>query len=145
MMNDAIISLFEDSHNRIWVGTITGLYLYLGSGTNFKKFAHDANDPNSVSDKIVRSIAEDANGNLWFGTNDGGLNMLLPDGRNFKHFRYSAADKTSLSSDRIYSIALENTGKLWLGTEAGLNIFNPVTAATERIENDPRNRYSLQR
>jgi signal transduction histidine kinase/ligand-binding sensor domain-containing protein/CheY-like chemotaxis protein/AraC-like DNA-binding protein len=144
MMNNAIISLFEDSHNRIWVGTITGLYLYLGSGTNFKKFANDANDPNSISDKIIRSIAEDANGNLWFGTNDGGLNMLLPDGRSFKHFRYSAADKTSLSSDRIYSIALENTGKLWLGTEAGLNIFNPVTAATERIENDPRNGYSLR-
>jgi signal transduction histidine kinase/ligand-binding sensor domain-containing protein/AraC-like DNA-binding protein len=143
MMNDAIISLFEDSHNRIWVGTITGLYLYMGSGTNFKKFAHDVNDPASVSDKIVRSIAEDANGNLWFGTNDGGLNMLLPDGKNFKHFRYNAADKTSLSSDRIYSIALENTGKLWLGTEAGLNIFDPVTATTERIENDPRNRYSL--
>lgn len=143
LLSNVIVALFEDSHQRLWVGTNEGLHLYLRDKNCFKRFIHSDNDPSSIPDKVIRAIAEDKNRNLWIGTNDGGISRLLPDGESFKNFGANPQDIHSLSSNRVYAIAPDYSGKLWIGTEEGLNIFDPATSLSVRVLNDARNKYSL--
>jgi signal transduction histidine kinase/ligand-binding sensor domain-containing protein/DNA-binding response OmpR family regulator len=143
LISNTVISIFEDSRKRVWIGTNEGLHLYLGNNKGFQRYLHSDTDPLSITDNSVRSIAEDADRNLWFGTNDGGLSQLLPNGKGFKNYRSIAGDINSLSNNRVYALASDRAGKLWVGTESGLNILDPRSGKTSRIGNDARNKYGL--
>jgi ligand-binding sensor domain-containing protein len=61
---------------------------------------------------------EDAEGNLWFGSNGEGLYKY--DGKLFVHFGM----EQGLNSNIIYSILQDKTGNVWVGTKKGLNRFD---------------------
>jgi signal transduction histidine kinase/sugar lactone lactonase YvrE len=60
----------------------------------------------------VNAIAEDANGVLWFGTDNG---LVRYDGRNVE----AAPNEAALPSRRTLSLKLDSRGSLWIGTDAG--------------------------
>ncbi len=60
----------------------------------------------------VNAIAEDANGVLWFGTDNG---LVRYDGRNVE----AAPNESSLLSQRTLALKLDSRGNLWVGTEKG--------------------------
>jgi ligand-binding sensor domain-containing protein len=79
----------------------------------------------------VTSIAQDARGFLWFGTQDG---LARYDGTRMTVYRPSDKDPHSISSGYITSLALDASGKLWVGTsEHGVNLYDPETDRFERI------------
>jgi len=61
----------------------------------------------------VYSILEDKSGNLWFGTNSGGVNKY--DGESFSHF----TEKEGLSNNTVWSMLEDKSGNLWFGTLGG--------------------------
>jgi signal transduction histidine kinase/ligand-binding sensor domain-containing protein/CheY-like chemotaxis protein len=140
-----VISLFEDRRQRMWIGTNRGLYLFDPTSGKSPSLVYMEKDPGSHSgnDKSVKSITEDANGNIWFGTL-GGLNVLLPNGKGFRYFRHADNDPTSISSDNIYGIAPTTDNKLWLATEEGLNIFDLKKLTSVTVKPDSRNIFSLK-
>jgi signal transduction histidine kinase/ligand-binding sensor domain-containing protein/DNA-binding response OmpR family regulator len=137
-----IVSLFEDSHHRMWVGTSKGLYLYNWKTNRFTHFVHQDADPLSLSGNVIKTIREDQQGNLWFGTFSG-LNQLLPDGKSFRAFKHTESDPQSLSHDMVYAIAPYGHDKLWLGTEDGLNILDLNTSKIIAIKPNQRSTFSL--
>ncbi|MDR0546756.1 MAG: hypothetical protein LBG77_04110, partial [Dysgonamonadaceae bacterium] len=71
-----VLSILEDSQNRIWAGTyLYGLYRYNPASNRFEKVDLKVNGQ-EVRD--INSIAEDADGNLWIGTNEKGLCIYNP-------------------------------------------------------------------
>lgn len=65
----------DRAHN-FWMGTWGGLYKYhLWSGT-LKKYTYDPKDPGSLASNAVRTIFVDKDGQLWAGTDGGGLNWV---------------------------------------------------------------------
>jgi PAS domain S-box-containing protein len=74
-----------------------------------------------LSQNSVMAIAQDRNGFMWFGTEDG-LNRY--DGLTFKQFRHDPMDSTTINSNSIYSSLLDSKGNLWIGTYvSGLNKY----------------------
>ena len=63
----------------------------------------------------IRHIVQDKNGNLWFGSADGGVSKY--NGKTFTTFN----ETHGLSNDRITSMLVDKTGNLWIGTARGLN------------------------
>ena len=60
---------------------------------------------------------EDREGNLWVGTETGGLHILRDE-----RFRTVGA-RDGLSSDNTTTVVEDNTGTLWVGTSGGgLNV-----------------------
>ncbi len=58
-------------------------------------FIHYKNDPEnnkSLSNNFVRVIYEDQAGDLWIGTEGGGLNKLDRDTNTFEHFKSNPGD-----------------------------------------------------
>ena len=69
----AVLSLYNDSQNRMWVGTnLGGLQCYNPANDNFKTYINDPQDSFSISNNDIRGMAEDAEGNFWVITHGKG-------------------------------------------------------------------------
>ena len=121
LKSNKITQIFEDSQNRLWVGTnYSGFYLYNRDQDVFQQYCRNPEDQNSLSDDNVLAICEDQNGMLWIGT-EHGLNRFNPKTGQFIKYENDPRDSRSLSHNFVYSIAETPDGSLWVGTEEGLN------------------------
>jgi signal transduction histidine kinase/ligand-binding sensor domain-containing protein len=67
--------------------TAKGLYEWNSETKQTRLIKNDPNDAKSLSIDIVTTLAADKVGNLWVGTNSGGLNKLIPQSSKFKTIR----------------------------------------------------------
>ncbi len=65
-----------------------------------------------LSNSMVRSMAHDKFGNIWFGTRNG---LSRYDGKSFSTF----TEKEGLANNYITCILEDKSGNLWFGTEGG--------------------------
>ena len=84
-------------------GTPEMVFSRLGSGTG-------------LAQGTVNAIAQDSQGFMWFGTEDG-LDRF--DGYEIRHFIHSRGNSGSVPSNWIAALARDNSGRLWVGTEGG--------------------------
>lgn len=99
-----IRDVWPAADGKIWMATAGGGIASYNPGS-FVHFTENEGLPN----KIVRSIAEDASGNLWFGT-EGGLARY--DGQNFTLL--TTANGLPLNDAR--ALLFDKKGNLWIGT-----------------------------
>ncbi len=64
-----------------------------------------------MNSSYILCALQDKSGNLWFGTNGGGVSKF--DGRFFTHY----TDKEGLSNNSVSSILEDRNGNLWFGTD----------------------------
>jgi len=84
----------------------------------------------------VLALMEDREGNIWVGTETGGLHILRD-----QRFRTVGA-REGLSSDATTTVVEDKTGTLWVGTNgAGLNALKPGAAG---INAGPVKTYSVR-
>ena len=95
-----IDALFQSRDGKLWVGGQTGLGSF--DGTGWKLFS----TADGLPPIAVRALAEDAQGNLWIGTEGGGL-FMLRDGK------ISAANAPVKD---ISALLVDRDGVLWAGT-----------------------------
>jgi signal transduction histidine kinase/ligand-binding sensor domain-containing protein/DNA-binding response OmpR family regulator len=94
-----------------WLGTLNGLVRF--DGNRFKVFSKDNTD--QLKDNVISALLEDRQGNLWIGTEAGGLSCLKDGG--FK--TYSTEEYEDLK--KISAIFQDRAGSLWIGTlDSGL-------------------------
>lgn len=94
-----------------------------------------------LSQNSVMTIAQDKDGFMWFGTEDG-LNRY--DGVTFKQFRHDPMDSSSINSNSIYSSLVDSKGNLWIGTYvSGLNKYIADTESFFRYPHDPQDSLSV--
>lgn len=66
-----------------------------------------------MSSSFIRSTFTDNKGNLWFGSNGGGVSRY--DGKSFLHF----TEKNGLSNNKVLAIFQDSKSRMWFGTEGG--------------------------
>lgn len=142
-------SLFEDSKQRIWVGTFNnGLNLmipdaeYKNEASFSPQFIHYKNNPNrenSIPNNAIYTINEDKNALLWVGTGHGiGVADLskvgniqfidahvphtIPD-LGFKTYRQNNYD-VSLIDNLTRNIFVDDIGCIWIGTSGGISRYD---------------------
>ncbi|HMD14865.1 MAG TPA: two-component regulator propeller domain-containing protein [Bacteroidota bacterium] len=122
LSGSAVRSIFKDKRGNMWFGNNGGgVYCYDGKSlTNFtdeKKLGNPdflktlKGKPGTLA--RVWTIAEDKNGNLWFGTIDAGAWRY--DGKSLTNF----TTKDGLTSNAINTIYKDKAGTLWFGTDGG--------------------------
>ena len=79
------------------------------------RFRHVSRD-DGLSQAYVYAIAQDQQGFLWFGTQEG-LNRY--DGYELRVFGHDPADDGSIPEDTIYALLVTRDGVLWVGTDGG--------------------------
>ncbi len=121
-------SIFKDRTDKLWVGTVEGLYVIDLKTKKFIRYVHNPEDPNSISDNQITSIAEDSNGVIWLGTFNHGIEKYERSSGTFKHFSLNSSESTppTFKDQAVWSVFVDNRGFLWVGTYKGLAIFNPL-------------------
>ncbi|MBW1869136.1 MAG: GAF domain-containing protein, partial [Deltaproteobacteria bacterium] len=119
LSQSTVRSIVQDHYGFMWFATVDGLNRY--DGYEFTIFKHDPADPTSLSENFIWNLYLDSSGDIWVGTEGGGLDRFDHDTQQFAHYRSDESDSTSLSSDFVRSIHEDSEGNLWIGTLNGLN------------------------
>ena len=94
-----------------------------------------------MSQSYVNAIAQDRQGFIWLGTQEG-LNRY--DGYRFRLYEHRADDPGSLGSDLIRTLTTDATGTLWVGTDGGgLARYEAATDSFVRYQHDPADDSTL--
>jgi transcriptional regulator with GAF, ATPase, and Fis domain/ligand-binding sensor domain-containing protein len=94
-----------------------------------------------LSSSFVSAIAQDHEGYMWFGTQEG-LNCF--DGYRFTVFVHDPANPSSISDESVRSVIVDQGGTLWVGTDAGgLSRFDKVSGTFVNYLHDPANEKSI--
>jgi ligand-binding sensor domain-containing protein/signal transduction histidine kinase len=144
---DYVRKVFIDCEGVVWIGTWNGLWecrTRTDGELEFRSYAYDPTDPQSISSNRVSSIEEDGLGRLWIGTLGGGLNLLDRSRGSFTRFQHEGGISGSISSNDITFIENSVDGSLWIGTVSdGLNLFNEIDETFTTYHNIPGNPASL--
>jgi len=111
--DNAIYSLFRDSHGTIFVGTAWGLSKY-----------DRATDSFSIIDEIgpmahIFNILEDSRGFLWVATYNSGVFCLNYQTKKWNHYTHIQNNSRSVSGNSVISLFEDVRHTVWLGTEGG--------------------------
>lgn len=121
----SVVTLYEDSQNRCWVGTRNNGVYVLTHNKVTHHFTKIPTDPHSLPDNFVRTICQDNQGNYWLGTYQG-LCFYDSSLQQFTQYDHSDIDPFSLGNSSVWCITKDYQGTLWVGTFfGGLDCFNP--------------------
>ncbi|MDR2815390.1 MAG: response regulator [Proteiniphilum sp.] len=122
----SIMDIFEDSHGLIWICTfLDGIYRFNPATNDWKIFAQDAANQESLPYNKVTSVFEDGKGRLWI-TSQGG-DFCLFDRKSEKFYTFNSLN--GLPNNVVYQVVDDEEGKLWLSTNSALVQFDPDKGA----------------
>ena len=121
-----VLDLFQDSKEYIWASVFgVGVYRIDPNTAEVDYFNNDPKDLQSLSGNIVLHFAEDGQGNLWLGTQGGGLGLFVPEtATDSSHFQHWRPYNSELPNENVWDIYTDKGPNLWLKTDAGLVTFN---------------------
>ena len=99
----------------ILMNTISSFCLLYPQTTQNIKFDHIGLEQ-GLSQSTVYAITQDAQGFMWFGTDDG-LNRY--DGYSITVFKHNPRDSNSIADNTVLSLLVDSNGELWIGTMQG--------------------------
>lgn len=114
LCNDWIVSLYDDSHGFLWIGTTDGIDVYNPITDTFI----DAKFPPLLKKINMTAVAEIGNGNIAIGTNAG---LYLYDRYLNKVTPFPGGDV--MEDDAVKDIEKDHNGDLWMGTTHGLWLY----------------------
>ena len=124
LSQSTINAIVKDKTGFIWFGTDDGLNRY--NGYTVQHFKHDENDYTSIGLGRVHCIYISKSGNMWVGTDQGGLDLYDENTERFIHFKSGLENVVSLATNDIRGILETDDNRLWLGCyEGSVSLFDP--------------------
>jgi diguanylate cyclase (GGDEF)-like protein/PAS domain S-box-containing protein len=117
-VNRYILKMYKDSHNSIWLGSLTGgVFKYNHIAARIKHFTFDGNDQNSLSGNVIWAIREDSQGEVWLATQGGGLNKFNSKSYEFEHYLEDFEHS-------IWDLAIDSQDRLWVASNGGIYVYD---------------------
>ena len=133
--------LFQDSQQRIWVGTWgKGLIMWDVKNGVFRNYINDRSDEHTLADNFITSIAESKDHKLWIATAFGVsvLELEKLESGFFKNYLYKKDHHKGLSHPRAEVVFCDHSGQIWVGTgDGGLNLYNQAQDTFRYFLHDP--------
>lgn len=125
-------AMWQDTKGRIWLAAYNGTFLYDAANDVFINLMSIF--PQTVADNSSagNSLTEDANGNVWCGRYEGGLDVYNLEKKQYRHF--SVED--GLPDRSINSMQIDTLNRLWLATPNGLCVTKIPTTLFDAKNKD---------
>lgn len=129
-LNQRFHAVYEDGQGTVWASNLGGLLYRIENNQVLKAYRHNPDDPTSLPNPLIKSIAADGNGNIWLGII--GVTRLDPETNIFTSYIYDENDSTTIFHGRIQSLHFDRDDNLWICGLMGLNRWLPETESFER-------------
>ncbi len=123
-----IHALMQSSDGRLWVGTDIGIVIidsntdYFTSDLCTRPDLTDNNGENPMTELRITALCEDANGQIWVGTENLGIYVLNSTATEI--LAHYTTDNSSMPSNGILSLTCDEQGKMYIGTGNGLVAYD---------------------
>ncbi len=154
LLNVSVNVIYQDKEENLWVGTTNGLFkLPKSEISNLKNpkfiiYKKDLRLRKSISHNDVTAIFEDKDGQLWIGTDGGGLNRTKVEQNSpeleFLDYQNIPDNSNSLRQNQVFSITQDVSGIIWVGTNNGINKIKKVKKQFIHFQSNPSKPNSLE-
>ncbi len=118
-----VTSLAITEDDKLLVGTLCGVDIIDDKTGTIEHW--NCSSVNPLSSNFVNSLLS-KDGQIWVGTETGGITKLAPRQLQLEFFKHDAANPASLSPNAVNAMYAAPDGTLWVGTvEGGLNALAP--------------------
>ena len=126
--SNAISSLYLDSSNRVWIGTLRGGVNRVESKKSpFLTISKNKKLSNTLPSDFILSLCEQDKDHLWIGTDGAGASLWNKKNNTFTNYAYNANNSNSLTNNFVTAIVKDHKGT-WFGTYGGgVCLFNSQT------------------
>ena len=123
LQHEVVTSLAITEDDKLLVGTLCGVDIIDDKTGTIEHW--NCSSVNPLSSNFVNSLLS-KDGQIWVGTETGGITKLAPRQLQLEFFKHDAANPASLSPNAVNSMYAAPDGTLWVGTvEGGLNALAP--------------------
>lgn len=131
----SIRCIYSDAAGIYWLGTYQGgVDKYDKNLTLFNSRQNNAYDPAGLNAPFVSSFAENKDGDIFVGTDGGGLNLFHIKSGLFSHIAIKARKKINSAGLPILTMMLDHNQQLWIGTfQDGIFIYNTKTGQYQQL------------
>ncbi|MBA0882942.1 hybrid sensor histidine kinase/response regulator transcription factor [Flavobacterium undicola] len=131
--SNAISSLYLDTGNRVWIGTLRGGVNRIEKKKSpFTTISKNEKLKNTLPSDFILSLCEQDSNHLWIGTDGGGASLWDKKNNTFTNYSYSLNNPNSLANNFVTTIAKDAKGT-WFGTYGGgVCLFNSQTQSFKR-------------
>lgn len=139
LTSNSIETIYQDSHERIWIGSDKGLMILNSIEDSFDLINHSAINQQSLSNDFVLTVFEDKDSMIWIGTFSG---VSRWEARMTIFNQFSDKDYPQISSSLTMSFEQLNNKQIIFATYAkGLYILNLETNKVSPFKYDvlPKN------
>lgn len=130
-----ISTILKDKAGNMWVGTDYGInYLNL-KNVPIQHIKRNFSEPAdaTITDNYINILKERSNGDIWIGTNGGGLSLYSPSTTKYRHFIYDESKPNGISNNYIRALLEDYKNRIWVGTyRGGLNLLDDVTGISKK-------------
>ncbi|NRF37791.1 hybrid sensor histidine kinase/response regulator transcription factor [Pedobacter foliorum] len=131
-------NLNHDTEGNIFIysaGNLSGLY-YLNVASDKFRYFGKKQDHSGLSSNNVSQVVEGADGNIWIGTDHGGINILDKRTNKITYILSKENDLRGLNDNSVAGLYKDNNGIIWIGTfKKGISYYH------KDIYKFPRNNY----
>lgn len=117
LVQGEFVSIFESSAHEIWAGSRNKGLVRVSASRQVQVYNPKNSSEKGLHSANVRQIAEDAEGNIWFGTFKGLFKLDMRTGM-FTSF-VPAEETGTLPHSSVYAVLLDEDGILWTGVYYG--------------------------
>lgn len=125
MSNDAyglsssgVRDIYEDSFHNVWIGNWNGGVNFISHEVPFFntwKYSPHESQYKTLTIKETWGLCEDDEGNIWVGTDGGGIQVFRDDER----IKIYTKENSALTDNSILASIKDSDGNLWFGTFSG--------------------------
>lgn len=124
----AVICVYKANNDRIWVGTSSDLCYF--EAKDVDKILSREQDVNhmfiqdinwGIANPTVLCVHEDSFGNVWIGSNGGGVSFISNKSSFFQSWRIDKIPGVTngLNDKEVLTICVDEQEKIWMGTDGG--------------------------
>jgi ligand-binding sensor domain-containing protein/signal transduction histidine kinase len=128
LSNWGLLCLYQGKKNKyLWIGSYGSCIDRYDPVTGIFRHYTKGDGPGQLNNDAVYAILEDSRGNIWMGTNGGGVNVLDQGTGIITKYIYDPDNNNSIGGDYVRSFFEDRKGNIWVGSTGGISVFDTTT------------------
>ncbi|WP_317201442.1 two-component regulator propeller domain-containing protein [Janthinobacterium sp.] len=143
---NSVQALLVDAAQNLWIGSLAGVERWRldGEAPGAPAARARLGQKEGLQDGRIGALYQDAEDNIWVGSNADGVYRWLPESGHFAQYRHLDSDKHSIADNQVSALFRDRVGTFWVGTwYSGVSRVDLGSGGFARLAKAADNPHSL--